>query len=53
MAIGVTAVAGTWAWRARAFCCDADRSFAAALSVKGVREAFLSVKESPLLKPRD
>lgn len=31
--------------------CDADHSFPAAFSVKGMRGAFLSVKESFLLKP--
>lgn len=41
------------AWRARAFFCHADRSFLAALAVEGAREAFLSMKESLLLKPQD
>lgn len=53
MIIGDAAVVGALARRARAFCSDADRSFPAALSVKGTTEAFLSVKESHLLKPQD
>lgn len=48
--IGGAAVARTLAWRTCAF---RDLSFPAALSVKGRREAFLSVKASHLLTPQD
>lgn len=44
---------GGLAWGACACRRDADRSFPAAPLVKGMREAFLGVKESRLLKPQD